>query len=160
MSTPEVYRELESAAWNEINPSKCPCRSHGGWLLSDFDSWHRCKTHGAGVPHPESDEDFDSEAHNLTIHRVAFETFNTIAVRNGFVGGFNAACAKLMPAGDRSPKAWVDAAEKISETYHHEREEMNAAQRGFSCALEARLDDEAEQERADARNSYSSHNWW
>jgi len=32
----------------------CACRGHG-WILSDLDTWHECRAHYAGQPHPESE---------------------------------------------------------------------------------------------------------
>ncbi|GAG31558.1 unnamed protein product [marine sediment metagenome] len=35
-------------------------KSCGGWLLSDFDTWHECPRHRTpGQRHPEDHEDFD-----------------------------------------------------------------------------------------------------
>jgi hypothetical protein len=149
MSTPEVYRELESSAWNEISPFKCPCRN--GWLLSDFDTWHRCKTHGVGVPHPDpdsEDESFDMGAHHLKICREAFVTFRTIARKAGLKGSFNDACLKHMTAS-RTPKAWLEAAEKVAEYMAYHAEEERAASYGYSCALEMRQHEDAMIERAE-----------
>ena len=148
MSTPEIYRELESSAWNEINPAKCPCRN--GWLLSDFDTWHQCRTHGKGVPHPEDDsesaEAFDWEDHRLKIMRTAYATFRHIARRNGFKGDFELACLRTM-ANDRTPLAWVNAAEDLAEDLRYEAEEKAAIASGYSCGLEARLASYAAEER-------------
>jgi len=144
----DIYRELESGAWNEIRPDTCPCR--GGWLLSPFDTWHRCKTHGIGVPHPEDKEAvFDMKRHSLEMWRQAFEVFRSMAFRHGFTGNFNPACYDLLPVGDRSPKAWVGAAETIAEQFRMDAEDAKATRQGFSSALEMRLADEAQVERAE-----------
>lgn len=34
---------------------KCPCQG-GGWILSEFDTWHQCPDHYKGHRHPESPE--------------------------------------------------------------------------------------------------------
>lgn len=113
----EIYRELESSAWSHVRPDVCPCRN--GWLLSDFDTWHRCRVHGVGVPHPEDVADevatFDHAKHSLDMWRKAFQDFRGMAVRAGFKGNFKSACMTLMPKGDRTPKAWVDAAEEVAD---------------------------------------------
>lgn len=149
MSTPDIYRELESSAWNDINPFKCPCR--GGWLLSDFDTWHRCKTHGVGVPHPEDESGehvgFDHGTHGMKVCRTAYATFRDMARRNGFKGNFKHACLKVMVGDDRSPKAWVNAADVVANECRYDAEERTAKARGFSCGLEARLADYAAEER-------------
>lgn len=42
----------------EEDPKRCPC--HGsGWMLSDYDTWHRCYVHNNGhIPHPEDETVF------------------------------------------------------------------------------------------------------
>ena len=36
------------------DPEKCACGG-GGWLLSDYDTWHPCSFAGHEGPHPEED---------------------------------------------------------------------------------------------------------
>lgn len=38
------------------DPKTCWCRG-SGWVLSDWDSFHRCPCHYRGQPHPESEPD-------------------------------------------------------------------------------------------------------
>lgn len=35
--------------WGEPSEHNC-----GGWILSDFDTWHKCSLHYKDQPHPES----------------------------------------------------------------------------------------------------------
>lgn len=109
----QIMQELNSSAWNEINPTRCPCRH--GWLLSDFDTWHRCHEHGQGVPHPEDDDTgFNVVYHTLAMFRKAYKTYRDIAVHFGFRGNFNEAVRSIMDA-NTSPAAWVESAEVIAE---------------------------------------------
>ncbi len=76
-----IMRDLDTGAWAQIVPERCPCNGHG-WLLSDFDTWHVCPLHGKGVPHPEDDESraaFDVAAHRVRIHREAWRALVAIS---------------------------------------------------------------------------------
>lgn len=43
--------------WCVSDASKCWCRGEG-WVLSDWDTWHKCRYHyDSKVPHPESEPD-------------------------------------------------------------------------------------------------------
>lgn len=42
------------------DPEKCSCGG-GGWVLSDYDTWHVCHTHNTGQPHPEDDSQYLEE---------------------------------------------------------------------------------------------------
>lgn len=149
MSTSQIYLELQLSRWNTLNPNTCPCRG-SGWLLSDYDTWHRCVTHGHNVPHPEDDSEssdaFDFKAHRLNNLRVAYATFRDIARRNGFVGDFKAACQRALDLNP-TPQAWVDAAEHVAESFRYDAEENAAHAAGYSCGLEARLAGYAAEER-------------
>lgn len=108
-----IYRELESGVWAQANPAKCPCR--GGWLLSDYDTWHRCPLHGKGVPHPDDEEEgFDSHHHNITMLRDIYAAFRDQAHRMGFRGNFRLAANP--DQAFKTPQEWVNAAEKVVET--------------------------------------------
>jgi hypothetical protein len=148
----DIMRELDSSAWNEIRPDTCPCRN--GWLLSDFDTWHRCHVHGNNVPHPndesEEAEKFDDAKHSMEMWRQAYETFRNRAIRAGFKGNFKEACLGLLPKDDRTPKAWVDAAETLAMEASSRLELKVARAHGFSCALEMRLAEDATDERREA----------
>jgi hypothetical protein len=39
------------------DPDKCRCRG-GGWILSDWDTWHQCPEHFNGQRHPEDYDDY------------------------------------------------------------------------------------------------------
>lgn len=56
---------------------------------------------------------------------------------------------------DRSPKAWVNAADEVAEFFRRDAEELEAHARGFSCALEARWADDAADEQADREYGYN-----
>jgi hypothetical protein len=141
-----LYRDLESGCWAEVNPFTCECR--GGWLLSDLDTWHRCPIHGVGVPHPEDEHTkFDREAHRLNLARKAYVTFREVARRNGFRGSFKAACLAEAGVPRPSVKEWVNAAEAVAERLVYEKAEVAARRAGYSCALEQRWAVEAACER-------------
>lgn len=155
-----LIRELDGSLWNEINPDRCPC--HGsGWLVSDFDTIHRCQTHGQGVPSPEDDaEGFDGEAHRLELYRRAYRTFRGLfrkldaEVRylspNGYTAKeFDMMARILIPASNPTPSQWVAAAEQCWEKLSQEVADLLARRQGFSCALEARWNDDAIRERQD-----------
>lgn len=143
----DVYRELQSSAWNETNPDRCPCGGRG-WILSDFDTWHRCQTHGFGVPHPEDDEaTFDYGAHKIEMLRQAYRVFKSNAQHLGLKGRFQDACLQVIVCPVLSPSVWVSAAEEVADRLEAQREEAAAHAAGFSCALEARWAADAESER-------------
>ena len=48
----EALREWAHNAVEE-NPERCPCKG-GGWMLSDYDTFHSCWLHNTGQAHPES----------------------------------------------------------------------------------------------------------
>ena len=130
--------------WAETNPASCPCRG-GGWLLSDFDTFHRCGLHGAGVPHPEDEwADFDHSAHYSGLLRKAIRTFHEASGLSH--RAFFCACLEVLEAEDPSPQDWVNAAERVAEERCREVEEEAARAAGYSCVLERRLEDESRQE--------------
>ncbi len=116
-----TYRELESGVWAQANPAKCPCRA--GWLLSDYDTWHRCPLHGEGVPHPEDGEvEFDMAAHKLQVLRDTYADYRDQAHRMGFRGNFRLECALFLKcAFEPSPQDWVNAAEETVDQLHMSR---------------------------------------
>ena len=157
--TPEVMRDLESGNWATVNPYTCPC--HGrGWMLSDFDTWHRCPIHGKDtVPVNEDDPRDNSSGHLHKVSMEAFETFyrRTVACEPRlFKSDFAPLCLKYMeknsdefshsihPYSDRD---WVNAAEAVCARYEADASETCAQAEGFSCALEMNLAAEAAQER-------------
>ena len=149
-----MMRELNSGAWADVDPARCPCRN--GWLLSDLDTWHRCPVHGQGVPHPEDETDnkFDMAAHHLANLRNAYTAYRASARRNGFKGNFKAACVKEAGMVPTNPSDWVTAAERIAEECRYGAEETQARRRGFGSALEMRLADEAVIERLEAEQGW------
>ena len=155
----QIWYELESAAWNELNPNRCPCRG-SGWLRSDWDTAHRCRTHGANVPHPDAEDDddtFDMAAHRLANYRYAFYQFRCIAVAHGFKGkgkDFIKACEVMLGTMDRVPSTWVNAAECVAEEYSYNDEELRARRRGYETVFEMHMADEAVIERAEQEQWY------
>lgn len=145
-------QELDGGRWAEHNPSKCPCR--GGWLLSDWDSWHRCPLHGKGLPHPEECDneggrpEFDYEAHTLHINRQAYVHFLNEAIRAGMTReSFKAAVTDAVaPTG--TPAEWVNAADAVAEEAWRMEANARAQAQGFSCRLEAAWAAEGAFERA------------
>lgn len=129
--------ELDSGRWANMNPSQCECR--GGWLLSDYDTWHRCPLHGKGVPHPEDDGAvFDREAHNLRIYRVAYAHFRDAAVSCGMTReAFRLAVLLEIQVEAPTKADWVDAADSVASSAFRWDADRRAAARGYSCRLEA-----------------------
>lgn len=149
-----TMRELDNGRWSEIVPSQCPCR--GGWLLSDYDTWHRCPLHGKGVPHPEDDgAEFDFDAHHVQIHRAAWVA---LAGQAGLdlpcFGAAVKAVARATGAHPETPVEWVALAAEVAEAAWVEASEARARADGFSCRLEASLAEEAAIERRDAGFRY------
>lgn len=139
---PEQFNELESGRWANPNPSRCECRD--GWLLSDYDTFHRCPYHGQGVPHPDSDEGegkeaFDYAAHWIRIHREAWVYF---AQRSGmspeaFREAVRAYALTSGCGGTLSPREWVDFADEVEEKIWEAEIQREAVAKGFASRLEA-----------------------
>lgn len=146
-----LVQQLNNAAlWSHPNPSQCPCRGRG-WLLSDFDTWHACNEHG-GTPHPESEcEDFDYEAHGIRIRRRAYRVFQEASGLDR--GTFRAEVMRRAGAG-ATPQAFVDAADGIAHERIQVAEDEEARRQGFSCALEMRMAEWAEEERMERGGWY------
>jgi len=144
-----VHQLNQWSLWAEVNPGKCPCGG-GGWLLSDFDTFHRCGLHGVGVPHPESEEEGSQDPHRmLRLRREAYRTFMT---RSGLgTQEFLTACVDQMGGPAHSPQEWVDAAEAVTGELLRAGAEKEARAQGYSCDLERRLTHEAELERRERR---------
>jgi hypothetical protein len=141
-----IVQQLNNwAAWALPNPGTCPC--HGsGWLISDFDTFHRCGFHG-GPPHPEDQEGvetFDYEAHRLSNLREAYVTYRAAA---GMDNVLFRACVVRRAGPGATPQQMVDAADEIAEEAVRDREEGEARRQGFSCALEMRWDEDARLEQ-------------
>lgn len=144
--------ELNTAYWCELNPRQCPCNG-SGWLLSDYDTWHRCAAHGAGVPHPEDEEtEFDARAHRTEMLRKAYEGFRTAARENGFKGNFRRAVEARAKSPD--PGDLVDAAEEIAAELDREVREREARAAGYSCDLERRWAEEGARERWEREHGF------
>ena len=153
------YRELCSGRWAEMNPSKCPCRGRG-FLISDLDTCHRCPIHGEGATHPEDERSYASVAEEEAESRAAEEryvnmmrgVFMHFANRALEVMGNKAAVMKAVKATrtGSTPQDFVDAVERVAMEAEYEAEERSAQARGFSCGLEARMENEAMWERKEA----------
>lgn len=119
----QTWSDLNSAMWCEINPRRCPCNGRG-WLLSDWDTWHRCLAHAApNAKNPECQDDVDPatyRAQQLAMFRKAYVTFRDIALRNGIESAsqFTALCRERLKTSKPSPGDWVDAAEEVAYDYH------------------------------------------
>jgi hypothetical protein len=114
----DAVQDLDRGGWAERNPSKCPCKTRGGWLLSDFDTWHRCPLHGKNVPCPDDENaKFNYAGHWLYVLRTAYVEFRKVARRNGFRGSFKATCQACLPPNVTTPEAWVNAAEDVTVEY-------------------------------------------
>ena len=147
----EIFRQLESGAWADMDITLCPCR--GGWLLSDFDTFHCCPFHGKGVPHPEDDEtSFDYNAHLLGHLRKAYRVYRSRTGLSNRAFRLRVCAHMFQGSSDQiaRARAAVEAARMISEEICSAREEARAHRRGFTCALEVRLHNEAMWERKES----------
>ena len=55
MSEHELYySNFSTGYWAKKNPKECPCKGHG-WVLSEVDTWHKCRLHFQNQPHPEAE---------------------------------------------------------------------------------------------------------
>jgi hypothetical protein len=59
MPNNDTYLYLEGGTWAESDVKHCACRG-GGWMLSDYDTWHKCPIHYDGQRHPEQ-ADWEAE---------------------------------------------------------------------------------------------------
>ena len=50
----------QSGAWVREKASECGCGGHG-WFLSEVDTFHQCRVHYTGQPHPEDPELYEDE---------------------------------------------------------------------------------------------------
>lgn len=48
------YHNFCAGQWAHPNAAECACRG-SGWACSELDTWHECKYHYRGQPHPEAD---------------------------------------------------------------------------------------------------------
>lgn len=141
-----IVNQLDnSAVWAETNPNTCPCGG-SGWLLSDYDTFHRCHIHG-GTPHPEDErDDFDWKAHRCRLLVKAYETF--LAASDLSVAEFGEACLEVLD-GEPTLSNLVDAADTVATRIAYERREEAARAEGYSCGLERDLAWEAEREASE-----------
>lgn len=141
----DAMRELDSGVWAELNLQACPCRGRG-WLHSDFDTYHRCPVHGAGVPHPEDEEaEFDWAAHYLRMQRASWRAAQR---RSGLDrGAFRSRVEAAVAGPNPTPTDWVETAWIIAEDLWREQADRDARRLGYSCRLEAAWASEADVER-------------
>jgi hypothetical protein len=127
-------------------------------LHSDLDTFHRCRIHGAGVPHPEDeDASFDRTAHKVAMYRKIFEGFRQTAMDCGVRSkkGFRTLCERqLKDSTEATPADWVDAAEKVAENFAAEHAEKAAQAAGYSCDLEARWAADAADDRLEGSGGW------
>ena len=145
-----LVQQLNNAAlWSHPNPSQCPCGGRG-WLLSDYDTWHACNVHGR-TPYPEDEEGhegFDWEAHDLRIHRRAYRTFQEASGLDRVA--FRAEVMRRVEAGATlSRSRFVDAANEVAHERTQRAEDEEARRCGYSCAMEMRMEEWAEEERVE-----------
>ncbi len=137
MDMNEAYRELESGFWAEMAPAHCPCGG-SGWMLSNFDIWHKCLIHYHGTPHPEFDyvDDGDYEAARLEMYRGIYAQLRAQAFQAGFRGEFNGAIAGMLSTA--TPADWVNCAYEVVADFEQSAQETEARKQGYSCGLEMR----------------------
>ena len=149
----DIYRQLESGAWADPDYFVCPCR--GGWLLSDFDSFHRCPFHAEGDRHPEDDSEYteEEEKMNATYRvRMARQTFKHYdrAARELGIEGFKVKVIDAFFATDEGlsrEERFCKAAAEVVAKAAYEAREVTARRKGYSCGFEMTMDDEAMWER-------------
>ena len=160
MPSDRDYRDLESGHWAHLLPTECPC--HGsGWLLSNFDTFHRCPIHGQGVPHPEMDYDldpadadptapvFDRDAHELETWRTCWRYCQGWRRSLGFQGPMTAWVVRRTGKCPASPREWVEAAYGLLSQAAYAHDEAHAKALGFCCGLEKSLAEETWDEQND-----------
>jgi len=154
MPSDRTYRDLESGQWAALLPTECPC--HGsGWMLSTFDTWHRCPIHGNGVPHPEDEHvDFDRDAHCLETWRTCWRYLQGWRRSLGFQGPMTAWVVRLSGKCPATPQEWVEVAYGLVTQGSRVQDEADARAQGYSCNLERALAEEARTER-DERYYYN-----
>ena len=147
-----VMRELDGGAWAEINPSVCPCQGDG-WMLSGYDTWHKCPVHNVGQTHPECDNDDDYDSmpdgrplsltvrpnYRRMVYITAFRTLrNRIAKMLNL--SYEDANEHIRPmVQEDTPEGWVNAATDLADHLHTEQMDTKARAMGYSCRLEAAL---------------------
>lgn len=68
----ESFRQaVASGNLSDSDPKYCACHG-GGWILSDFDTWHECPAH-RGMPHPEDVDDYFYHNPNATIEEAYYQ---------------------------------------------------------------------------------------
>ena len=101
---------VELGHWAYPDAAHCAC-SGGGWVLSNWDTWHCCPYHGKGVPHPETESPSDDEL--LAEARARYQRYREWAADHGLTrAAFDAACRAAV-AKDAAPDCWADAAENV-----------------------------------------------
>jgi hypothetical protein len=143
--------DLDSGAWADPDFFECPCR--GGWLLSNYDTWHRCPFHAEGDGHPDdefTEEDAKAaEGYYLRMARETFKSYNAQARELGIadfkhkvIDAFFATDADLTRA-----KRYCIAARSVVTEAAYEARENTARRQGYSCGFEMRMAEEAMWER-------------
>lgn len=51
----QYYEAFRTGYWAHEDAESCPCGGCG-WVLSEVDTFHQCRMHYAGQPHPEDPE--------------------------------------------------------------------------------------------------------
>lgn len=162
----ETMRELDSGIWATINPFTCPCGG-SGWLLSEYDTWHRCSVHGKdAVPSNEDDPRDFTKDHLTKCARNAYMAFYNATKTTGLLPFLTPAKFEELCSGyiygarnangqdvtlKASVREWVDAAEMAAAHFTSETCEDEARREGFSCALEMNLANDAAREAADRK---------
>ena len=162
-----IVRQLDnSSLWSEINPSRCPCKG-SGWLLSDWDTVHKCQEHARNSPNPY-DEDFtyddnglveyDWDKHTKENFRDAYRFFKKSTDLDG--RQFKKACIRYNDGEIPSTDArWVDMAELVYGEHQAIKDQEYAEAQGYSCALEMRMEREAYEEEWRRRHGVHDSEW-
>ena len=67
----DYFSMCETGAWADEDPKFCPCRD--GWFLSQVDTWHKCRFHNHGQPHPEDESEDDPQVWGSPVTSGAYE---------------------------------------------------------------------------------------
>lgn len=137
----DIDAEMRAAALE--NPSHCPCRGRG-WMLSDFDTWHRCPIH-EGLPNPDPEYLDEAETEAQAVAEAAMRLRNYRKAYAWFRGQtlgltreqFHQAVVAVLGDRAKSPATWTDAAEEVYEASRSESLDARARALGYSCRLKA-----------------------
>lgn len=117
MSLQAIYDNANSGAWETLNPYECGCKG-SGWLLSDVDTWHKCRTHNLKASHPEDEGEYTGNTLKQEA-RLAYKVYGDLSGMTPNV--FNTKVKKLMGSKflKATPENFLWAAEQVLEDHQN-----------------------------------------